>query len=114
MEYDIKDINLAPQGKQRIEWADREMPVLRLIRERFAAEKPLEGVKIAACAHITTETANGFQTKGFSLNFDYLVAANVMFRLEARNLSSTDNLFMKNNHPTDNTTFVTTSLAISL
>src|SRR5688572_33344019 len=58
IQYDIKDINLAPQGKQRIEWADREMPVLRLIRERFAAEKPLEGVKIAACAHITTETAN--------------------------------------------------------
>ncbi|MBA3632847.1 MAG: adenosylhomocysteinase [Acidobacteria bacterium] len=57
-QYDIKDINLAPQGKQRIEWADREMPVLRLIRERFEAEKPLEGVKIAACAHITTETAN--------------------------------------------------------
>ena len=45
MEYDIKDINLAPQGKQRIEWADREMPVLRLIRERFEAEKPLAGIK---------------------------------------------------------------------
>lgn len=58
MEYDIKDINLAPQGKQRIEWADREMPVLRLIRERFESEKPLEGIKIVACAHITTETAN--------------------------------------------------------
>jgi adenosylhomocysteinase len=58
MEYDIKDINLAPQGKQRIEWADREMPVLRLIRERFAQEKPLEGIKLVACAHITTETAN--------------------------------------------------------
>ncbi len=58
MEYDIKDINLAPQGKQRIEWADREMPVLRLIRERFAEEKPLAGVKLIACAHITTETAN--------------------------------------------------------
>lgn len=58
MQYDIKDINLAPQGKQRIEWADREMPVLRLIRERFEAEKPLEGIKIVACAHITTETAN--------------------------------------------------------
>lgn len=58
MQYDIKDINLAPQGKQRIEWADREMPVLRLIRERFEAEKPLDGIKIAACAHITTETAN--------------------------------------------------------
>lgn len=58
MHYDIKDINLAPQGKQRIEWADREMPVLRLIRERFEAEKPLEGIKLVACAHITTETAN--------------------------------------------------------
>ena len=43
MQYDIKDINLAPQGKQRIEWADREMPVLRLIRERFEKEKPLDG-----------------------------------------------------------------------
>ena len=58
IQHDIKDINLAPQGKQRIEWADREMPVLRLIRERFEAEKPLAGVKIVACAHITTETAN--------------------------------------------------------
>lgn len=58
MHYDIKDINLAPQGKQRIEWADREMPVLRLIRERFEQEKPLEGIRIVACAHITTETAN--------------------------------------------------------
>lgn len=58
MQHDIKDINLAPQGKQRIEWADREMPVLRLIRERFEAERPLTGVKLVACAHITTETAN--------------------------------------------------------
>src|SRR5215217_9397130 len=58
MHYDIKDINLAPQGKQRIEWADREMPVLRLIRERFEKEKPLAGIKLVACAHITTETAN--------------------------------------------------------
>jgi adenosylhomocysteinase len=58
VEFDVKDIGLAPQGKQRIEWAEREMPVLRLIRERFAEEKPLEGVKLVACAHITTETAN--------------------------------------------------------
>src|SRR5215468_8899533 len=58
IKYDIKDINLAPHGKQRIEWADREMPVLRLIRERFEKEKPLAGVKLVACAHITTETAN--------------------------------------------------------
>lgn len=58
LEFDVKDIGLAQMGKQRIEWAEREMPVLRLIRERFAAEKPLMGVKLVACAHITTETAN--------------------------------------------------------
>ncbi len=58
MEYDIKDIGLAEQGKQRIEWANREMPVLQLIRERFEKEKPLDGIKIVACAHVTTETAN--------------------------------------------------------
>src|SRR6185503_12668781 len=58
VEFDVKDIGLANQGKQRIEWAEREMPVLRLIRERFAEEKPLTGVKLVACAHITTETAN--------------------------------------------------------
>src|SRR5882762_1160247 len=58
LEYDVKDIGLAPQGKQRIEWAERDMPVLRLIRERFAAEKPLQGKRLIACAHITTETAN--------------------------------------------------------
>ena len=58
LEYDVKDIGLASKGKQRIEWAEREMPVLRLIRERFGLEKPLEGVKLLACAHITTETAN--------------------------------------------------------
>lgn len=55
---DIKDISLAPAGKRRIEWAEREMPVLSLIRERFAAERPLAGLRIAACAHVTTETAN--------------------------------------------------------
>ena len=58
VEYDVKDIGLASQGKQRIEWAEREMPVLRLIRERFGEEKPLSGMKLVACAHITTETAN--------------------------------------------------------
>jgi len=57
-EHDIKDVSLAPQGKRRIDWAEREMPVLRLIRERFAAEEPLKGVRLVACAHITTETAN--------------------------------------------------------
>jgi adenosylhomocysteinase len=55
---DIKDINLAEGGRRRIEWAEREMPVLRLIRERFAKEKPLKGVRLSACLHVTTETAN--------------------------------------------------------
>jgi len=58
VEYDVKDLGLSSHGRQRIEWAEREMPVLRLIRERFAEEKPLSGVKLVACAHITTETAN--------------------------------------------------------
>jgi adenosylhomocysteinase len=56
--YEVKDKSLAQQGKQRIEWAEREMPVLRLIRQRFEREKPLEGIRLVACAHITTETAN--------------------------------------------------------
>jgi adenosylhomocysteinase len=58
MDYDIKDKSLADQGKLRIEWASREMPVIKLIRQRFAQEKPLKGVRISACLHITTETAN--------------------------------------------------------
>lgn len=58
IDYEIKDINLAEAGKRRIEWAAREMPVLNLIRERFAGEKILEGVRVVACAHVTTETAN--------------------------------------------------------
>jgi adenosylhomocysteinase len=57
-DYDVKDIALAGDGKRRIEWAEREMPVLRLIRERFSEEKPLQGVRLIACAHVTTETAN--------------------------------------------------------
>src|ERR671917_2118807 len=58
VDYDVKNIELAPDGKRRIEWAEREMPVLRLIRERFDKEKPLKGVRVVACAHVTTETAN--------------------------------------------------------
>ena len=54
----VKDLSLAKDGIARIEWAEREMPVLRLIRERFAREKPLAGVRISGCLHITTETAN--------------------------------------------------------
>ncbi len=56
--YDVKDESLAAPGRQRIELADAQMPVLRLIRERFAKEKPLSGARIAACLHVTTETAN--------------------------------------------------------
>ncbi len=58
MKYDIKDISLAKTGRLRIEWAERNMPVLRLIRERFKREKPLKGLRISACLHVTTETAN--------------------------------------------------------
>ncbi|RDB56349.1 adenosylhomocysteinase [Paraeggerthella hongkongensis] len=58
MNHDIKDIALADDGLARIEWADRDMPVLASIRERFEREKPLEGVRIGACMHVTTETAN--------------------------------------------------------
>lgn len=58
MEYDVKDLNLAGEGKLRIEWAERNMPVLRFIRERFAREKVLSGMRISGCLHITTETAN--------------------------------------------------------
>jgi len=58
MNHDIKDIQLADEGKKRIEWAEREMPVLRLIRERFIKEKILDGVKLSCCLHVTTETAN--------------------------------------------------------
>ncbi len=57
-QYDIKDPSLAEAGRQRIEWAAHEMPVVKLIRERFATKKPLKGVRISVCLHITTETAN--------------------------------------------------------
>lgn len=60
--YDIKDGKLAEGGRLRIEWAEREMPVLRLIRERFAKERPLQGLRVAACLHVTTETANLMRT----------------------------------------------------
>jgi adenosylhomocysteinase len=60
--YDVKEISLAERGQSRIKWAEREMPVLRLIRERFAQERPLRGIRISACLHVTTETANLMQT----------------------------------------------------
>src|SRR5450830_209306 len=62
IKFDIKDKSLAPKGKLRIEWADNQMPVLKMIRERFEKEKPLAGMKISCCLHATTETANLMRT----------------------------------------------------
>ena len=62
MKFDIKDRSLAEAGRLRIEWAGRSMPVLKQIKERFAAQKPLEGVTLGACLHVTTETANLAET----------------------------------------------------
>ncbi len=62
MDFDVKDTGLADKGKLRIEWAEQNMPVLRLIRERFRKEKPLKGVRLTACLHVTTETACLAQT----------------------------------------------------
>ena len=56
--FDVKDLALAPEGIRRIQWADRQMPVLAAIRDRFEAERPLNGYRISACLHVTTETAN--------------------------------------------------------
>jgi adenosylhomocysteinase len=58
VDHDVKDLSLAPAGRMRMEWADRTMPVLRAIRERFEKEKPLRGQRVAACLHVTTETGN--------------------------------------------------------
>ena len=62
MDYDVKDIRLAEQGRLAVEWAYRSMPVLALIRKRFAKEKPLKGLRLAACLHVTTETASLMET----------------------------------------------------
>ena len=61
-DYHIKDVKQAEGGRRRIEWADREMPVLREIRERFQKEHPLQGIRLSACLHVTTETANLMKT----------------------------------------------------
>lgn len=58
MEYDIKDVNLAPGGRHRMEWASTEMPVLKGVGEQFAEERPFDGLRVAGCMHVTTETAN--------------------------------------------------------
>jgi adenosylhomocysteinase len=74
--FDVKDLSLAADGKRRIEWAEREMPVLRLIRERFATEQPLRGIRLAACAHVTTETANLVRTLQAGGAESVLIASN--------------------------------------
>jgi len=62
MDFDVKDLSLAEKGRLRIEWAGKEMPVLKLIKERFLKEKPLKGMRLAACLHVTSETANLMDT----------------------------------------------------
>ncbi len=62
LDHDVADLGLAAEGRRRIEWAERQMPVLRLIRERFERERPLDGLRVAACLHVTTETANLVRT----------------------------------------------------
>ncbi len=57
-EHDVKDMALAEKGRFRIQWAENDMPVLRQIRERFEKERPLKGLRVAACLHVTSETAN--------------------------------------------------------
>ena len=88
----------------------------------MAQYKPTAKIQLAARAEyyqdekgviIATGTPNGFKTYGFSANFDYLPADNMMFRIEARTLNSKDDIFLKNNNPTDANVFLTTSLAIS-
>ena len=76
MKYDIKDLSLADEGKRRIEWAERDMPVLRSIRQRFEVEKPLAGLRLVACAHVTTETANLARTLSAGGADAVLIASN--------------------------------------
>jgi adenosylhomocysteinase len=76
MQYDVKNLKLAGDGKLRIEWAERFMPVLRLIRKRFTKEKPLKDIKLACCLHVTTETANLMITLKAGGAKPYLCASN--------------------------------------
>ncbi|HBG93467.1 MAG TPA: adenosylhomocysteinase [Nitrospiraceae bacterium] len=76
IKHDVKDIKLAQKGKLRIEWAAKEMPVLKSIKERFRKEKPLKGVRLAACLHVTTETANLAETLKAGGAQVYLCASN--------------------------------------
>lgn len=74
--HDVKDIDLAPKGKKRIEWAEMDMPVLRTIKERFVKEQPLKGLVVGACLHVTTETANLMITLKAGGAEPYLCASN--------------------------------------
>jgi adenosylhomocysteinase len=76
MDYHVKDLSLAESGRLRVEWAERSMPVLRMIRERFVAEKPLAGTVLAACLHVTTETASLVRTLAAGGAEVYLCASN--------------------------------------
>ena len=76
MKYDVKDLGLASKGKKRIEWADNDMPVLKKIRDRFIAEKPLDGFHMSACLHVTAETANLARTLKAGGAVLYLCASN--------------------------------------
>lgn len=76
MNYDIKNIKLSPSGKKKIEWAEKFMPVLRSIKKRFAKEKPVRGVRMACCLHVTTETANLMITLKAGGAEPYLCASN--------------------------------------
>jgi adenosylhomocysteinase len=76
MNYDVKDLKLAKSGKNRIEWAEKFMPVLRSIKQRFYKDKPLKGVKMACCLHVTTETANLMITLKAGGAEPYLCASN--------------------------------------
>jgi adenosylhomocysteinase len=76
VDCDVKDLALAEQGRSRVEWADQEMRVLGLIRERFEKEKPMSGIRVAACLHVTTETANLVRTLVAGGAEVYLCASN--------------------------------------
>src|SRR4030067_2666382 len=76
MQYDVKDLKLAKAGRLRIEWAEKNMPVLRLIRKQFEKQKPLKGIRISACLHVTTETANLVRTLKEGGAEVYLCASN--------------------------------------
>ena len=81
--HDVTDLSLAAEGVRRIEWAEREMPVLRLIRQRFERERPLEGLRIGACLHVTTETANLMRTLAAGGAEVHLAASNPMSTQDA-------------------------------